>query len=220
MNNLILSKIEDAHAEKSGKIIYLPSAKKLKHFEDLKAKLERAIKYFPEIKEVRVKGLSQNVHWYLACCNIAGKIIEFRDKKHRNVTIFHELMHVVQGLSNEIPYGERACSVFAVARMPPGLVEGVIPYIDTCKRICHKKKFPELCCQAIQARKKGHRNYIVYLEKIMKGEKVLRRYSRKKGSNIPRHQTTLHKYVNEEISLDMPSQARTGQTTLLFFDKS
>jgi len=217
MNNLILSKLEDAHAERSGKIIYLPSAKRLKYFEDLRAKLERAIKYFPEIKEVKIGGLSKNVDWCIACCDIAGKIIRFKDMKHRNVTIFHELMHIVQGLSNEIPNGERACSIFAIARMPPGLVEGVIPYIDTSNRICHKKKFPELCRQVIQARKKGHQNYIVYLEKVMKGEKVLRRYSRKKGSNIPRNQTTLHKYVDEEISLDTLSQ---GQTTLLLFDKS
>lgn len=188
----------------------------MKYFEDLRAKLERAIKYFPEIKEVKIGGLSQNVDWCIACCYIEEKIIRFKDRKHRNVTIFHELMYIVQGLSNEIPCGERACSIFAVARMPPGLVEGVIPYIDTSNRICHKKKFPELCCQAIQARKKGYQNYIVYLEKVMKGEKVLRRYSRKK-ENIPRNQTTLRKYVDEEISLGTLSQ---GQTTLLLFDKS
>lgn len=189
---------ENTRAERSGKIIYLPSAKKLKYFEDLKAKLERAIKYFPEIEEVRVKGLSQNVHWCIACCNIARNTIGFEDRKHRNVTIFHELMHVVQGLSNEVPYGERACSVFAVARMPPEIVEGVIPYITTSEHIYPVEKYPELCRQAIRARKKGHRNYIVYLEKRMKGEKIVRRCSRKKRDMT--HQTTLYKYMSNSHS--------------------
>ena len=62
-----------------------------------------------------------------------------------------------------------------------------------------EKGVKEAYTLAEQARKKGHRNYIVYLEKRMKGEKVVRRCSRKKRDMT--HQTTLHKYMNEEISL-------------------
>lgn len=44
-------------------------------------------------------------------------------------TIAHELMHLAQFNSDCIPSGERPCDVFALARLPPGLIDDSPSYL-------------------------------------------------------------------------------------------
>lgn len=119
------------------------------------------MEYYPELSAVYV-GVSNSKRNHKACADVDNNLIRFRvDLKPTYVTIFHELMHLVQH-SDGSPKTEEFCSIYAMSRMPVDLVDTKeIPYIGTYK--FSKKEAIALCKDAVKYREKGHRAYIAKL---------------------------------------------------------
>ena len=86
---------------------------------ELLGKLRHVGRFFPELegKQIRV-GLSKKRHLLGVACAEDSKINLYVGGKHPSrQTIGHELMHLVQGISN-IPDGERSCDLYVCARSP------------------------------------------------------------------------------------------------------
>lgn len=153
MAEVILLKSMDKHIEK----------------DTVKLRVEMSLKYFPELndetiyigvlKDDEVDGRADPIN----------RIILFKpDKIPSFVTIFHELMHLAIEKMNEngenLPKTEEFCSIAAMARMPPDLVdEDRIPYIGISTSI-PTNLYPELCKRALEYRKRK-RDYIRWLRR-------------------------------------------------------
>jgi hypothetical protein len=79
-------------------------------------------------------------------------------------------MHAVQYIDRKVPYGERSCDVFMLARLPSSLYPRNRDfYVKIPKRII---PFPERIAQtarkALELRETGMRNYIVWFETELK----------------------------------------------------
>ena len=80
-----------------------------------------------------------------------------------NTIIFHELMHIVQVLSNT-PKTEEHCSIHAMARMPNHLVDAdEVTYVGDGDR-AHNA---DICRKAVKYRKSGKRGYIKYAKALL-----------------------------------------------------
>ena len=82
-----------------------------------------------------------------------------------NMTIAHELTHLLQG--NAVPHGEKACDIWAVARLPGELLDGQPPYYilrhwQNDRWLRNRPAVKELCVQAIRVRE-SRRTYIKWL---------------------------------------------------------
>lgn len=81
-----------------------------------------------------------------------------------NTTIAHELTHLLQG--NGVPHGEKACDIWAVARLPEGLLDEQPYYLlrhwQRERWLRHRASVRGLCAQAIEIRK-TNRTYIKWL---------------------------------------------------------
>lgn len=152
-------------------LFYLESAEKLVFYKGLKRRLETAINYFPELDDnmVYVGECHPSKHGQADYIN--NMIMVTAKNIPGYATIFHELMHLVQHKVEGIPGTEEACSIFAMARMPPELVENcVIPYVHGLENGFDKKLIPKLCIEALEYRAEGHRDYIKYLVCLIKDE--------------------------------------------------
>jgi hypothetical protein len=79
------------------------------------------------------------------------------------VTIFHELMHLVQHANPKMPKTEEFCSISAMARVPKELMDDdIIPYI-TYYSLKLRGELAEFCREAIKYRDNGGRDYLDYL---------------------------------------------------------
>jgi hypothetical protein len=81
-----------------------------------------------------------------------------------NTTVAHELTHLLQ--RNGVPHGEKACDIWAVARLPVEILDEQPYYL---LRHWHRERWlrqrasvRELCVQAIEVRK-TNRTYIRWL---------------------------------------------------------
>lgn len=81
------------------------------------------------------------------------------------MTIAHELTHLLQGGSG-VPHGEKACDIWAMARLPPEMLDGQPYYL---LRHWHRERWVRnraqakaLCERAIEVRK-TERHYIKWL---------------------------------------------------------
>ena len=142
-------------------IIWLKSVDKHKYADKLSIMIPISLKYFPELDHVYV-GIS-GIRWnHKACADTDNFLVRFRvDLMPTFVTIFHELMHLVQ-YSIDAPKTEEYCSIYAMARMPEEFVDDSIPYIGGDH---DKLKLSELCRDAVRYRESGRRDYIMYLRK-------------------------------------------------------
>ena len=154
------------------KVVYLRSVELFYFFkEELKEKISVALKYFPELKyeTIYVGVITDNSVDGRA--DDVNRIIKFRvNVPPSYVTVFHELAHLaIRWLSEQgvkLPKTEEFCSIFAMARMPPELIDiNKIPYIGEPR--IPKEQIPILCRKALEYRKK-HRNYIQWLRKQAK----------------------------------------------------
>ncbi|MEO9295099.1 MAG: hypothetical protein ABI347_05815 [Nitrososphaera sp.] len=84
-----------------------------------------------------------------------------------NTTIAHELTHLLQG-KNGVPHGEKACDIWAVARLPEGMLDEQPYYLlrhwHRERWLRHRASVRELCAQAIEVRKTNNNGrYIKWL---------------------------------------------------------
>jgi hypothetical protein len=82
-----------------------------------------------------------------------------------NTTIAHELTHLLQGIDG-VPHGEKACDIWAVARLPPDMLDEQPYYIlrhwQKDRWLRHREVVRGLCAQAIEVRR-SRRTYIKWL---------------------------------------------------------
>ena len=132
-----------------------------RYIDKLKLMIPIALKYFPELDTVYV-GVSNIRCNHKACADTDNFLVRFRvDLMPTFVTIFHELMHLVQH-STDAPKTEEYCSIYAMARMPEEFVDDSIPYIGGDPV---RFKLAELCRETVKYRESGKRDYIMYLRK-------------------------------------------------------
>ena len=81
-----------------------------------------------------------------------------------NTTIAHELTHLLQG--NGVPHGEKACDIWAVARLPAEMLDEQPYYLlrhwQRERWLRRRSSVRALCVQAIEIRK-TNRTYIKWL---------------------------------------------------------
>jgi hypothetical protein len=139
--------------------------------DEIECKVRQAIVFFPEltgdITLVRFGHSKIGSKWAVAYADYAKKEIGFNVKWNISMqTIFHELGHFLQRSIKEIPSGEQACSIYALARMPEELVDDcVIPYIGCVP----ESKIPYYCQLGLKLRNENkERRYIKKLVEIIK----------------------------------------------------
>lgn len=85
-------------------------------------------------------------------------------------TIAHELMHLAQFSSSNIPGGERACDIFALARVPPRFIDEspsylfVPPEARTAWREDDAKLAHDLAKEAVERMRDGDASYSSFWE--------------------------------------------------------
>jgi len=153
MADIVLLKSMDRHIEK----------------DTVRLRIEMALKHFPELQDETIYvGILRENDDAEGRANTHNRIIMFRpDKVPTFVTVFHELMHLAIEKVNEnggkLPKTEEFCSIAAMARMPPELVdEDAIPYIGVPKIPIPMSLYPELCRNALEYRKR-RRDYVRWL---------------------------------------------------------
>jgi hypothetical protein len=77
----------------------------------------------------------------------------------------HETMHAVQHFDRTVPYGERSCDVFMLARLPSELYpKNRDFYVKVPTAVMSPEKIAQTARKALELREKGKRNYIVWFE--------------------------------------------------------
>ncbi len=145
---------------------------------ELAGRVEGLHKYFPEIRTSIKVGISRSYDG-LAFQSDDGHIHLMlgvrrrRDGKWRmptHYTVAHELMHLVQFNSKDIPSGERACDVHALARLPPEFIDEsptylVVPRGRRGRWTAEDAKMAhELAVGALKMRASGLRRYASWWE--------------------------------------------------------
>jgi len=104
---------------------------------ELASRLNRLHPYFPEMKTKVKIGITRALDG-LAFQSTEGVVKLMLDVRRRRDgswkyptywTMAHELMHLAQFNSNGTPSGERACDVYALARMPPRFIDDSPSYL-------------------------------------------------------------------------------------------
>ena len=145
-------------------VILLKSFRAYKWRGEALEKVKTAVNYFPELdEEVIYLGITKRKDCS-ADVDVLNRIIRFQiETKPTFVTVFHELAHIViyklSESGKDVPRrSEEFCSIFAMARMPPELIdEDAVPYVGKYK--VPREYVPKICKKALEYRK-THRNYI------------------------------------------------------------
>jgi hypothetical protein len=90
-----------------------------------------------------------------------------------------ETMHALQNFDRSIPYGERSCDIYTLARLPDGMFPRTRDfYVKVPQKILSANPaiIRTTAVQALERRSNGVRNYIIWFED------ELRRVSRQMGS--------------------------------------
>jgi hypothetical protein len=105
--------------------------------EEISRRLNTLQPCFPELRpQVRI-GLTRFFEGFVFQSNSGTVRLNLEVRKGKNGawryptywTIAHELMHLVQFNSHGIPGGERACDIFALARLPPKFIDESPTYL-------------------------------------------------------------------------------------------
>jgi len=146
--------------------------------EELKSRLERLHQFFPEMKTGMKIGITRSLDG-LAFQSESGLVklmLEVRRTRKGTWkyptywTIAHELMHLAQFNAHGIPSGERACDVFALARLPPEFIDDspsylVVPRGRRSRWLPRDAKMAhEIATEALELRRKGLRRYASWWE--------------------------------------------------------
>jgi len=141
----------------------------------LRERLERLHEYFPEIRlEMRI-GITRSYDGlaFMATDGTVKLMVDMHRSRGNSWkfptywTLGHELMHLAQFNSKGIPSGERACDVYALARLPPRLIDDPPTYLIVPPGIRkhwhdngrYAKLAHELAIEAIIRRRAGLRRY-------------------------------------------------------------
>ena len=142
-------------------------------------KVNRALDFFPELhtRTVYIGLLNYDLEKWYASVDVNNLILFFNrnvimalgdesDVDGLNVTIFHELMHIVTYLK-KLPKTEAYCSIYATARMPNDIVDSnVISYVIENG---NRGNNADLCRKAVGFNESGKRGYIQYLKSLVEG---------------------------------------------------
>lgn len=143
-----------------------------RHFGRIRRRLERVRRFFPELEGtcirvgmVRKRGV---MGWGSLDPEEPG--IWVRPRRLDYFTIAHELTHLLQA-RGEIPHGERACDLFALARSPE-VVDAVPYYLKLPKPLRHRGVSNQGALllhrqarEALAARAAGERRYLQLFER-------------------------------------------------------
>lgn len=147
--------------------------------DEVERRIRRLHPYFPEMKRELTIGLTR-AYDGLAFQSNEGTVKLMLDvRKARNGdyksptywTIAHELMHLAQFNSKDVPGGERACDLYALSRLPPKYIDDSPSYLVMSKKTReawdteHASLAHNLARRAIRRRGAGERNYIVWWER-------------------------------------------------------
>lgn len=145
---------------------------------ELTRRLDRLHPYYPEMTPRVTVGLTR-FYDGLAFQSNSGKVRlwvnVYRSRKDgwkypTYWTLAHEMMHLAQFNEDSIPSGERACDVYAMARIPPELIDDSPSYVVIVPRIRdewgarHQKLAHDLAKEALERRSNGLRNYASWWE--------------------------------------------------------
>lgn len=81
--------------------------------------------------------------------------------------VAHETTHALQHLDRSVPYGERSCDVYMLARLPVNLYPSKRDfYVNVPQKVLSSSpdKIIQTAKRAIELRESGLRNYIVWFE--------------------------------------------------------
>jgi len=105
--------------------------------EEISRRLNTLQPYFPEQKPQIKIGLTRIFEGFVFQSNSGSVSLKLEVRKEKNGawryptywTIAHELMHLAQFNSHGIPGDERACDIFALARLPPRFIDESPTYL-------------------------------------------------------------------------------------------
>lgn len=145
---------------------------------ELTSRLERLHEFFPEMLCNMKIGITRSFDG-LAFQSESGFVklmLEVR-KTRKGVwkyptywTLAHELMHLAQFNSHGIPSGERACDIYALARLPPKFIDDSPSYLVVPRGLRsrwlpeHARMAHDLAVEALEKRRKGLRKYASWWE--------------------------------------------------------
>lgn len=145
---------------------------------EVERRLARLHRYFPEVRPKMRIGLTRSYDG-LAFQSDQGEVKLMLDVRRRRSgewrlptywTLAHELMHLAQFNSGGVPGGERACDVYALARLPPRLIDDSPSYLVVPGGVrrswgrAHARLAHRLAAEAIERRKSGLRRYAAWWE--------------------------------------------------------
>ncbi|MDH3366053.1 MAG: hypothetical protein OEM29_08660 [Thermoplasmata archaeon] len=150
--------------------------------DEVDRRVRRLYPYFPEMKRKLTIGLTRSYDG-LAHQTDDGTVklmLDVRGARNGDYkaptywTIAHELMHLAQFNTKNVPSGERACDLFALARLPPKYIDDCPSYLVVPGSI--RKRWNrdyaslahDLARKAIRKRGAGVRNYISWWESEFK----------------------------------------------------
>jgi hypothetical protein len=146
--------------------------------DELARRLQKLYPFFPEMT-VEIKVGITRFYDGLAFQSNSGKVRlwvnVYRSRKKGWVypthwTLAHEMMHLAQFNDSSIPGGERACDVFALARLPTELIDDSPSYLVITQDIRddwgeeHSRLAHDLAKDAIKRRSNGLRTYASWWE--------------------------------------------------------
>jgi len=146
--------------------------------EELAGRLERLSDFFPEMRRTMKVGITRFYDGLVFQSNEGS--VKLMIDVHRSRkggwryptywTIAHELMHLAQFNSEGIPSGERATDIYALARLPPELIDDSPSYLVVPDEIRdawderYAKLARDLAREAIKKRQDGLRRYALWWE--------------------------------------------------------
>lgn len=146
---------------------------------ELARRLNRLHRYFPEVRGgVRI-GITRSLEGFAFQSDEGDVKLMLEVRRRRNGgwklptywTLGHELMHLAQFNSSGIPQGERACDVFALARLPPRFIDEAPSYLVVprgcrgCWTRRHARLAHDVAKEAVALRSGGLKRYAVWWER-------------------------------------------------------
>jgi len=146
--------------------------------EEISRRLSMVHPFFPEVEPHVKIGLTRFFEGLVFQSNSGSVKLSLEVRKQKDGTwrvptywtIAHELMHLAQFNSNDIPGGERACDIFALARIPPRFVDEsptylfVPPEARTAWREEDAKLAHDLAKEAVERLRDGDASYSSFWE--------------------------------------------------------
>jgi len=132
---------------------------------------------FPELNDVtlrvRMKKMRSAIAEYdyrTRRISIDPRPFEPDDNNLLPSVLAHETMHAVQHIDRTVPYGERSCDIFMLARLPTYLYpKNRDFYVAIPKKVLSSpERISQTAKKALELRKRGMRNYIVWFESELK----------------------------------------------------